>query len=332
MPLSYVRVGPHDRNLLDAVFALRTHAAVVDTPHLPSPCRADFEGSLAVPPPATEVEEWLVCSGEGPSHPVASLRLEIPEQEDTSTVSAPHLAVRPDLRRMGIGRQVTEFAWARARLRDRSRVLFSAEDRTGAGLLPAHHLARVIGARPEVPLDHLRLDVTVAAAPAPVPEGCAIRLWGNAVPDDLVAEAARLEAALSSGATTEDTFGREPGPAAVTRIRHFERMRTARGIRAYQAGIRHEHTGRLLAWSAVFMTTANPDNALQAVTVVDREHRRLGFGRLVRLHSLASARSCESQLRTVDTWNTSCNVFIRRLDEQLGFRAVGTRYVWELVV
>ncbi|WP_392673761.1 hypothetical protein [Streptomyces sp. LN785] len=316
---------------MDSLFALRTVAAEADTPHLPAPCRTDLVGSLAVAPPATEVEEWLVSSSRGVSHPVATLRLEFPMEEEASTVSVPHLAVRPDLRRMGIGRRVTEFAWARARLRDRRRVLFAAEAGTDSGLLPAHHLARIIGARPAMLFDHHRLDVRLAPPPAVVPADYTMRFWGNAVPEGLLAEAARLDATLSPEVPAGGV-GRTPRTASVLRVRGLEQMRIARGRRAYQAGVWHVPTSRLVAWSAVSMTSSDSEHGLQAVTVVDPAHRLLGFERLVRAYNLASVRASEAAFRTLDVWYDADDVQLRRVNEEFGFRSVGTRYLWELPV
>ncbi|MFE7772975.1 hypothetical protein ACFU5O_03570 [Streptomyces sp. NPDC057445] len=326
----FTELDPYHGDHIDAVFSLRTEAAREDTPWLPAPCRADLAGSVRVPPPATRVEEWLVTEDGGAGAAVASLRLEFPTEENIASVTAAVLVVRPGLRRRGVGRAVMEFAGARGKLDGRSRLLLCADAAAGAGeAVPGAAFVEALGARAVMTLDHLRLNVADAPATAPLPDGYASRTWGSTVPEDLVAEAVRLEATLSADAPTGD-LDWEPQPAAISRIRDFERMRIARGRRAHQTGVSHQGTGRLVAWSAVSMTTANPDNALQAVTVVDPDHRGHGLGRLVKALNLGHVRASEPQLRTIDTWNSSGNVHMRRINEEFGFRPAGSRRMWEL--
>ncbi len=109
-------------------------------------------------------------------------------------------------------------------------------------------------------------------------------------------------------------------------------MRIARGRRAYQCGIVDGRTGRITAWTALSMTRANPDNALQAVTVVDPDYRGRGLGLLAKAHNLAVCRAAEPQLAHVDTWNASENTHMLRINAGFGFTRAGTRCMWELDV
>ncbi|MEU3773129.1 GNAT family N-acetyltransferase [Streptomyces sp. NPDC032472] len=330
--LDLTPLDPADRNAVDDVFELRTLVHRADTPHLPAPCLADFTGSLMVPPPATRVEEWAGRDGSGRC--VASVRLEFPQEENTEAVTAAVLAVHPALRRQGAGRRLVEFVRDRAGAAQRSRILFTADSGPAGpagdtGTAPAHHLAAAIGARPVWTLDHLRLDVADAPLPQPLPESMSVRYWGSEVPEELVEQAARLEAALSATAPTGDP-GWQPQPAAISRIRDFERMRITRGRRAHQCAILDRTTGRMAAWTALSMTRANPDNALQAITIVDPAHRGLGLGRQVKAHNLARARAAEPRLAHVDTWNASGNAHMLRVNAGFGFVPAGARWAWEL--
>ncbi|MFB7784412.1 GNAT family N-acetyltransferase [Streptomyces vinaceus] len=330
--LDLAPLDPADRSAVDEVFELRTLVHRADTPHLPAPCRADFAGSLTVPPPATRVEEWAGRDAAGRC--VASVRLEFPREENTGAVTAAVLAVHPALRGQGAGRRLVEFVRERAAAAQRSRILFTADSgpsgKAGHGTAaPAHRLAATVGARPVWTLDHLRLDVADAPLPQPLPESMSVRYWGSEVPGELVEQAARLEAALSATAPTGDP-GWEPQPAAISRIRDFERMRIARGRRAHQCAILDDTTGRMAAWTALSMTRANPDNALQAITIVDPAHRGRGLGRQVKAYNLARARAAETRLAHVDTWNASGNAHMLRVNAGFGFAPAGVRWAWEL--
>ncbi|MET8748597.1 GNAT family N-acetyltransferase [Streptomyces sp. NPDC004667] len=329
--LDLTPLDPADRDAVDDVFELRTLVHRADTPHLPAPCPADFVGSLMVPPPATRVEEWAGRDAAGRC--VASVRLEFPQEENTGMVAAAVLAVHPALRRQGAGRRLVGFVRERAEAARRSRILFTADSgpsgQAGGGAVPAHGLAAAVGARPVWTLDHLRLDIADAPPPRPLPESMSVRYWGSEVPEELVEQAARLEAALSATAPAGDP-GREPQPAAISRIRDFERMRTTRGRRAHQCAVLDDTTGRMAAWTALSMTRANPDNALQAITIVDPAHRGRGLGRQVKAYNLARARAAETRLAHVDTWNASGNAHMLRVNADFGFVPAGVRWAWEL--
>ncbi|MCP3818229.1 hypothetical protein NLX86_08905 [Streptomyces sp. A3M-1-3] len=328
MTAFFTAVDPADRRVVRDVYDLRLAAHATDIPHLPKPCLADLEGSLAVAPPATGVEEWAAYDAD--RRCVASVRLEFPLEENTDVVTAGVLLVHPAFRRRGVGGRIAEFVRGRAAARGRSRVLLVAD--TGPGdpaATPGHRFAASLGARSAAAFHHLRLHIDAAPRPEPVHEPLRLRFWGSTVPEGLVAEAARLEATLSAEAPT-GRIGWDPQPSAVSRIRDFERMRIARGRRAYQCGIVDGRTGRIVAWTALSMTRANPDNALQAVTVVDPAYRGRGLGRLVKAHNLAVCRAGEPLLAHVDTWNASENTHMLRINADFGFTHAGTRWMWEL--
>ncbi|WP_143660051.1 GNAT family N-acetyltransferase [Streptomyces sp. WZ.A104] len=331
MTESFAPVTPSDRRAVDDVHRLRLAAQAADTPHLPPPCPADLEGSLAVPPPATAIEEWAAYSADRTC--VASVRLEFPLEENDNAVTAAVFLVHPAFRRRGVGTRAAEFVRDRATAHGRSRILLAADAGPGDRSAPPAQrcFAQALGARPLATFPHLRLLVDAAPRTEPVPEPLRLRFWGSTVPEDLVAQAARLEATLSADAPT----GRlewAPQPSAVARIRDFERMRIARGRRAYQCGIIDARSGRMAAWTALSMTRANPDNALQAVTVVDPAYRGRRLGLLVKQHNLAACRAAERGLAQVDTWNSAENAHMLRINAAFGFTHAGTRSMWELAV
>ncbi|MFE0641010.1 GNAT family N-acetyltransferase [Streptomyces sp. NPDC058877] len=330
MTVFLTAVDPADRRVVGDVHGLRLAAHAADLPHLPRPCPADLEGSLSVAPPATEIEEWAAYDVHGRC--VASVRLEFPLEENTEAVTASVLVVHPAFRRRGVGTRIAELARDRAAAHRRSRILLV----TDAGpedpaTTPGHHFAARLGARPLAAFPHLRLHVDAAPLPPPPPEPLRLRFWGSTVPEELVAQAARLEATLSAEAPTGQ-MDWEPQPNAVSRIRDFERMRIARGRRAYQCGVIDGRTGRMAAWTALSMTRTDPDNALQAVTVVDPAYRGRGLGLLVKAHNLAACRAAEPRLTHVDTWNASENAHMLRINAGFGFVRTGTRSMWELGV
>ncbi|MCI0384109.1 GNAT family N-acetyltransferase [Streptomyces sp. CNQ085] len=330
MKISLTAVDPADRRAVGDVHGLRLAGHAADLPHLPPPCPADLEGSLSVAPPATGIEEWAAYDADG--HCVASLRLEFPLEENSGTVTASVLLVHPAFRGQGVGARVAELVRERATAHGRSRILLVGDAGPGdPAATPGHRFATGLGARHLASFQHLRLHVDAAPAPAPLPEPLSLRFWGSTVPDDLVVQAARLEATLSSDAPTGQ-LGWEPQPSAVSRIRDFERMRIARGRRAYQCGIIDTRTGQMAAWTALSMTRSNPDNALQAVTVVDPAYRGRGLGLLVKAHNLAVCRAAEPRLAQVDTWNASDNAHMLRINAGFGFAHAGTRSMWELSI
>lgn len=332
-PLGFARIDPADEEVVAHWFALRTAAARADLPAHPAPCHADLLGSLRVAPPATAVEEWAARDG---GRLVGTLRMEYPTEENTGAATAETLVVHPHERGRGIGRALHAFAVEQARSHDRGR-LVATTDEALQGPSAAGRFAAAVGASRVATLDHYQLALEESGAEdrARILEtartraaGYELTQWHTTVPDELLRDAAALQATLSESAPT-GALEWEPQPADTARIRDFETMRIARGRRAYQTGVLDTRTGRLVAWSALSMTGGNPDSALQAVTVVHPAHRGRALGTVVKLANLDHIRREEPRLRSIDTWNAQDNVHMVRINRELGFRPVDRRVIWQ---
>lgn len=328
------RPDPTDTADVDALHALRTAVAEAGPPYHPRPCRADLAGSLRVPPPATATEEWTAHEGQ---LLVGSLRLEFPTEENTDTALAAVLEVHPAARRRGIGRALHDHAVRRARARGRRQLLAPADEPLDTAP-DRPSFAAALGARPSMVTTHARLELT---APGPADDHAELlaaawqhardyRLvqWGTTVPADLLADAAALEGTLGADARL-GAADAEPQPPDTARIRDFERMRLARGRRAYQTGLQDPARGRLVAWSVLSLTQGQPAAALQAITVVHPAHRGRRLGVVAKLENLRHCREREPDLRAVDTWVADGNPHMRRINRELGYQPRDRRVVWQ---
>ena len=83
--------------------------AAGDQPDSPAPCPVDMVGSLRFGPPATTLDDWVVCRED---RVVGSVRLALHAAAGQARVDS--LLVHPDFRRRGIGRALTAHAADRA--------------------------------------------------------------------------------------------------------------------------------------------------------------------------------------------------------------------------
>ena len=167
--------------------------------------------------------------------------------------------VLPDRRRRGIGRALHDHLLGVIRAEGRTTVLASTSEslpggpvRPGAGsaFAEAHGYARASTAHGhllrtgDVPVERLLSQA------APHIGGYAPVVWSGDVPEADVADIAYLNARLMTDAPTGDiTWEAErPDPAV---IRNYERMYRAKGSTLLHAAMRHEGTGRLVAWTMI---------------------------------------------------------------------------------
>jgi RimJ/RimL family protein N-acetyltransferase len=157
------------------------------------------------------------------------------------------------------------------------------------------------------------------------PSGYSLLRWGTVLPEAWVGQASMLE--MSSGDCAWDEATETPAPGSY--LRQFEVMRQGRGRRAYQTGLLAPD-GRLAGFSSISMTTSNPAEALQGMTVVQRNHRGAGLGLVLKSANLQHALDSEPGLRVVDTTNDDTNIHMIAVNRKLGYRPIEFRAFWKL--
>ena len=124
----------------------------------------------------------------------------------------------------------------------------------------------------------------------------------------------------------------EPEKVDATRVRANEEVMRKRGRRNYSAGMRHDATGHLVAWTAISFDAGATEQAWQQITIVDPGHRGHRLGLVVKIDNMRHTLEHEPALAVIDTWNAAENSFMISINETLGFRAVDGWVEWQQAI
>ena len=120
-------------------------------------------------------------------------------------------------------------------------------------------------------LDLSTVDTSApAAAEAP---GYSIVYWREHTPEGFLSDVGRLDGRLVTDAPTGDLVVEAPTVDA-DRVREAEESHVRRGLRTYQAGIRHDASGALVAWTMLVLESTVPDHGPRSFTVTPSDATR----------------------------------------------------------
>ncbi|WP_410814533.1 GNAT family N-acetyltransferase [Micromonospora sp. 067-2] len=328
-----------DRATVDQAYRIGAAANDADVPDFPPFCRRRFDASFHTPMPGTETLRalaWLDGS------PAGYLELELPQLDNTDNATV-ELVVHPELRRRGVGRALHEHALRLLREHGRKRVvamtvsaLPGGPARTAAGdafaaATGAHSALPEVRRRLEVgSIDRMALRAALAEAHA-LAEGYQSVRWQGATPQEYVADVAYLDGRLLMDAPMGDVQW-EPEQVDAERVRGTERALDARGRRRYHLGVRHEASGRLVAWTLLDVGASADWHAFQQITIVDPDHRGHRLGLLAKIENLHHLLTHEQGVRVIDTFNAASNSYMVAINERLGFRPVDSWNNWQLTL
>ncbi|MER7458959.1 GNAT family N-acetyltransferase [Micromonospora sp. NPDC126480] len=337
-----IAVTPYDAAdpaAIDEAHRIAFAATAADEPDFPNQTRDEFAAYAANPMPG-----YVLVRALGRLDGVAAghLELRLPQLDNTDNASVT-LAVHPEHRRRGVGRALLAYAVEVAREHGRKRLFGDtvvalpggpARPEAGgafAAAAGAHAALTEIRRRLDVAaVDHAVLDALLAAAREGA-TGYRVVGWPGPVPEEHVADVARLESRMNTDAPIGD-LELEAENIDAGRIRAVEEVLEARGRRHYHYGAVHEATGRLVAWTMLDVSSRSPWHAWQQTTIVDPDHRGHRLGLLVKIENLRYAMAHEPELRAVDTWNAAVNEHMIAINEQLGFRPVDGWTDWQLTI
>ncbi|MBQ1012941.1 GNAT family N-acetyltransferase, partial [Micromonospora sp. M51] len=179
-------------------------------------------------------------------------------------------------------------------------------------------------------LDRVALRAALAEA-RPRAEGYQSVCWQGATPPEYVADIAYLDGRLLMDAPMGDVQW-EPERVDAERIRGNERALDARGRRRYHLGMRHEASGRLVAWTLLDVGASADWHAFQQITIVDPAHRGHRLGLIAKAENLHHLLTHQPAIQVIDTWNATSNSYMVAINEQLGFRPVDSWTDWQLTL
>lgn len=339
MSISIASFDGADRDAVDEAYRIGAAANDVDLPDFPPFCRRRFDALFHTPMPGTQ-SLWALARLDGV--PAGYLQLDLPQLDNTDNATA-ELTVHPELRRRGVGRALHEYGVRLLREHGRKRVVAMAVAELPGG--PARSVAggafaAATGAQPALAEVRRRLEVeridrvalrAALAEARPRAEGYRSVCWQGATPPEYVADIAYLDGRLLMDAPMGDVQW-EPEQVDVERIRGTERALDAKGRRRYHLGMRHEETGRIVAWTVLDVGASADWHAFQQITIVDPDHRGHRLGLIAKAENLHHLLTHEPAVRVIDTWNAASNRYMVAINEQLGFRPVDGWNNWQLTL
>lgn len=338
MPITVTPVDPTDTAAIEQAFTIVAAAVEEDLPDFPPACRRRFFATFTHPFPAMDFEMVLAYLD---GVPAGCLRLELPVLDNTDNIAV-DLDVHPAHRRRGIGRALYDYLVTRAGELGRNNISsMSVIERFGApGPTPGAAFAAAMGASSALLDARRRLDTTSLDQPAldrllsdayPRAAGYSLLRWTGPTPDEYVDDIAYLEGRLVSDAPMGD-LAWEPEKVDATRIRAIEAAREVRGRRGYHCAMRHDESGRLVAWTLLDVGESSPWHAFQQITLVDPEHRGHRLGTVVKVENLRYLMAHEPQVRAIDTFNAASNSYMIAINEVLGFRLADHWENWQVTL
>jgi GNAT superfamily N-acetyltransferase len=335
MGISITAFTTTDTEAAERAYEIELSVTAADAPDMPPPGRRRFFSQFTHPSPGND-GYWALARLDGV--PVGYADIALPTLDNTENARV-HIAVLPRYRRRGVGRALHEYAVRLIRDQARKRIFFmtpAADGPGGGGAGAAFALA--VGATPMLAdvrrrldvaeVDNARLDRLLADAWAKA-DGYSLVRWRDTAPAEYLDDIAYLDSRLLEDAPMGDLEW-EPEKVDAARVRATEAAIRARGGRTYHTGIRHDTTGRLVAWTMIESGSNVPWHAFQQITIVDPQHRGHRLGTIIKIENLRYALAHEPTLHVIDTFNAAGNDHMIAINEAMGYRVVDRWTNWQL--
>jgi RimJ/RimL family protein N-acetyltransferase len=114
-------------------------------------------------------------------------------------------------------------------------------------------------------------------------------------------------------------------------VRQIEASAQQRGVRVYVVAPHETGTGRLAGYTSVHVEPGSPWASVGSTTVLPA-YRGRGFGLWVKAAMVSWLAGAEPRLSAYLTGNASSNVHMRRINDRMGYRALGTWRTWQLTL
>ncbi len=298
---------------LRALVALRAEADEVDRPGEPA---VTYE--QLVQEHATLESDGMLASmwvARGDAGIAAFGWLGLPRQENTHKCIV-HIAVRPGLRRQGIGtaflRALLPVASAAGRREARGGFRGGAAAEAWAGTVG---FATVHGFLNQ---ELVFGDVDPGLWDVPVAEGYSLREWVGAAPEELLASFAAARQAMHD-APPGDSAWQAPDWTP-QKVREREAQVASLGAEQRLVVAVRDADLSVAGLTEVFTSDRQPDRAQQSDTAVLREHRGRGLGRALKATMLTRLVAQRPALVRITTQTAVDNVHMARVSREVGFR------------
>jgi GNAT superfamily N-acetyltransferase len=317
-----------DTEQLGSCFEIIATAQRADDAELPVRSLASFRNRWTTGFGGNRRQTWLGVTNA--SEPLGCCMLTLPDDENPSMAWCT-LAVLPDRRRAGAGRELLAHCASQARRAGRTRLAGEAKEGS-----PGSAFALAMGATGGISEMIRRLDIDAAMpgrlasfrnAARPLAGGYSLVSWVGASAADTIEDQALLSAAMADAPRDDDV---EPEVWDAERITDLERRCFASGQQFYSVAARHEATGRLVAITQMFVEPGTPGWGFQMITAVLPAHRGHRLGLLVKAEMLDLLATHEPGIRHILTGNGASNQHMIAINEQLGYIVTSVYRNWEL--
>ncbi|MDP3893927.1 GNAT family N-acetyltransferase [Nocardioides sp.] len=247
--------------------------------------------------------------------------------QDNTHLADLEIAVRPEVRRRGVGRALMEHAERRWRTQGCTSVCGELHVPSGSALddTPGYLFGRVFGFDPVHQEDHLVLDLPVDGGQlvelAARAEGIGdeeIVTWLDSCPDELVGAYAALRTQMENDVPIGDV-DYEPVVVDEARIRSEEARTRPHWVRLVAAA-RRRGDGTMSGYSCLLVSRSD-HHVVQDDTLVMPEHRGHRLGTRLKLATLRIVQSDFPEHRMLHTWTDPDNHAMYRTNTDFGFVA-----------
>jgi GNAT superfamily N-acetyltransferase len=249
--------------------------------------------------------------------------------KDNPALAMVEVVVGPDARRHGFGTALLREVADRAAARGRSSLLTeiaASRDHArppGVAFAEAHGFTRRSTEAIRVqrrPFQFGRLTELEAEAKRRA-AGYRLESWRGSMPEEYLAEYARLAGRMSTDAPLDD-LEYEPEQWDAERVRVSEDRRARMG-REWWCTVAVAPDGTLAGMSDISLAEDDDRSAFQGDTIVDPPHRGHRLGLLLKIANLRAVLADRPEMHSVWTWNATSNRHMIAVNEKLGYGRAG---------
>ena len=283
-------------------------------------------------PAFREVHAWAVWSADA-AQIMAMAFVVIWRTSHNQHLAEFHIAVLPEFRQRGCGRQLLA-AVADVVQREQRRLLLATTDATTpAGAIFLQRLGGQIGIAThtnQLTLSDLKRELLQRWQDEAHQRGSAytIGLWDGPYPQEALAAMASVRAVMNTA--PRDTLELEDISWTDTQLRQIESTLAQHQTERWTMFVRHSHTGAIVGYTEVFWNAREPATLYQGDTGVLPAHRHHRLGRWLKAVMLEKILHERSRVQRIRTGNADSNAAMLRINHELGFRPYKSWTTWQV--